>query len=99
MQQNKTTHCRLQNEHTKPKHQNKTATPLLLTKAPVLPDMKPQNGQNCKATDQKNTKKTRQTKNPNKLDMGRKEEVAVKGEGATGPSRQLFQRLYPHTAL
>jgi hypothetical protein len=105
MQQNLATYCQLQNEHTKPKHQNKTATPLRLTKAPMCPDTKPQNRQTCKTTDaqqqqQQQKNKTCPTqKNPNKIDMRQKEEVAVKGEGATGPSRQLFQRLYPHTPL
>jgi hypothetical protein len=101
MQQNKVTHCQLQNEHTKPKRQNKMATPLRLTKALVCPKMKPRNRQIHKATDahKKTHKKHAKQKIPNKIDTRRKEEVAVNCEGATGPSWPLFQRLYTSVKL
>jgi hypothetical protein len=39
-------------------------------------------------------------KNPNKTDTCRKEEAAVKDEGATGPSRQLMiETIPPHTSV
>jgi hypothetical protein len=62
MQQNKATHCQLRNEHTKPEHQNKTAAPLRLTKAPVCPDTKPRNRQARKAIDAQQQKKHAKTK-------------------------------------
>ena len=102
MQQNKTTHCQLRNKHTKPEHQNKTAAPLRLTKATVCPDTEPRNRQARKATDaqQQQQKNTPKQKNPNKTDTRRKEEAAVKGEGATGPSRQLMiETIPPHTSV
>jgi hypothetical protein len=39
-------------------------------------------------------------KNPNKTNTRRKEEAAVKGEGATGPSQQLMiETIPPHTSV
>jgi hypothetical protein len=90
--------------NTKPKHQNKTATPLHLTKTPVHPNTKPRNRQTRKATDAQQQQHTHAKQKTLKIkkkktDMRRKEEAAVKGEAATGPSWQFFQRIYPHMPL
>jgi hypothetical protein len=52
---------------TKSKHQNKTAAPLRLTKAPVCPDTKPQNQQARKATHAQQQQKHAKQKNLTKL--------------------------------
>jgi hypothetical protein len=64
MQQNKTTHCQLLIELTKPKHQNKTATPLRLTKAPVCLIRSPETDKPAKqqTRNNNNTKKTKHVK-------------------------------------
>jgi hypothetical protein len=47
-----------------------------------------------------NNKNTPKQKNPNKTDTRWKDEAAVKGEGATGPSRQLMiETIPPHTSV
>ena len=68
----------------------------------MCPDTEPRNWQARKATDaQQQQQKTHQNKNnPNKTDTRRKEEVAVKGEGATEPSRQLVtENIPPHSSV
>ena len=51
-------------------------------------------------THNNNNKNTPKQKNPNKTDTRRKEEAAVKSEGATEPSRQLVtENILPHSSV
>jgi hypothetical protein len=67
---------------------------------PVRRDTEPRNWQARKATDAQQQQKKKTKKKPNKTDTRQKEEVAVKGEGATEPSRQsMIENIRPHASV